>query len=86
MKTEEKIEVNVDLTSEPVCQVVWWDEKSDSMTECINKAEWVALAHEEGWEHTNGQILICDECKIVAEYKKSCKECGQPIISNIRRL
>lgn len=78
--------VDVDLTSEPVCEVQWWDEATNAVTECTNKAEWVGLAHEEGWEHTNGQIIICGECKIVAEYKKFCQECGDPIVSNLRRL
>lgn len=76
------LEFQVFNTQPIICQVLWGDEYH--VDQCINTAVWIADCHDE-FEHTDEQILFCDECKIVAEHKNKC-ECGKQLVHNIRQL
>jgi len=86
MKTEEAVELDVDLDKPLICEVQWGFDTE--ITEvCQNPAEYMVLAHNEN-AHVNENCLMCGRCLELARNIYKCRfGCGQePVIIHVRSL
>lgn len=88
-RLEENLSVIVGYHSSPVCEVRWVDRDdptNELSQECSNKAEYTAIGHDEVYEHTNHQLLMCTPClELIIKYAQPCV-CGSDLVITYTRL
>jgi len=88
MKTQEIIEVDIDLDKPLICEANWVDRDDGTDVKCENPGAYICVGHDEINEpHHDEQIILCQDCVDLLTYGPAkCPDCDCLLVKSYRAL